>query len=87
LAGNGVADDIGWEVRSVPSGQRRGRLEKGLYNHWGIILCFQRGLPYKVRNFRADRVSVWEEEERAACRGLFDNLKAAAEMLSRQTQR
>lgn len=57
-----------------------------LCNYWGIILCFQRGLPYKVRNFRPDRVSVWEEE-RAAYDRLFDNLKAAAEVLSCQTQR
>jgi hypothetical protein len=57
-----------------------------LCNYWGIIVCFQWGLPYKLRNFRPDRVSVWEEE-RAAYSGPFDNLKAAAEVLSRQTQR
>lgn len=63
-----------------------GQLDEGLYNHWGIILCFQRGLPYKLRNFRPDRVSVWVEE-RAAYNGLFDNLKAAAEMPTCRTQR
>jgi hypothetical protein len=34
------------------------------YNHWGIILYFPRGLPYKVRNFRLGRGSVREEDER-----------------------
>jgi hypothetical protein len=36
--------------------------------------CFARGLPYKVRNFLADFVSVWEVERRLVLADQFTAL-------------